>query len=485
MEEQSLKNKTIKGVAWSGINNVFSFGMTFIVGIVLARILSPDDYGLLGIITIFTAICDALINAGFSSAIVRKKDATEDDYNTVFIVNLFMSILLYIVLFITAPLIAQFFHREELTILTRVTTISMIFGALAIVQSTRLTKQLDFKKLTKITISTSILSGIAGIAMALLGAGVWALVVQSIVARLFRTILLWFYNKWIPKLRFSSDSFHELFGFGWKMMLSGLLNALWMDLYKIVVGKFYSPASLGQYTRAESFANLPSGNITSIVQRVTYPVLSNIQDNKERMVAAYRKIIKMTMFATVPFMFFLGAISEPLVYCLIGPKWHDAATYLPLICIGSTLYPLHAINLNMLKVQGRSDLFLGLEIVKKTISLAPLFIGAFLGIIPMLYANLVTGAIAFFLNSYYSGKLLNYNSWLQIKDVAQFYVLAIVLALPVYYIKLISTSFWIVLILQLIFGIAFFFLICEIKKLEEYKELKSILYTYLRTLKHK
>ena len=186
-----------------------------------------------------------------------------------------------------------------------------------------------------------------------------------------------------------------------------------------------------------------------------------------------------------PLCFFLGAISEPLVYCLIGPKWHDAATYLPLICIGSTLYPLHAINLNMLKVQGRSDLFLGLEIVKKTISLAPLFIGAFLGIIPMLYANLVTGAIAFFLNSYYSGKLLNYNSWLQIKDVAQFYVLAIVLALPIYFIKLISTSFWMVLILQLIFGIAFFFLICEIKKLEEYKELKSILYTYLRTLKHK
>ncbi len=485
MEEQSLKNKTIKGVAWSGINNVFSFGMTFIVGIVLARILSPDDYGLLGIITIFTAICDALIKAGFSSALIRKKEASEDDYNTVFIVNLFMSILLYIVLFITAPLIAQFFHREELTILTRVTTISMIFGALAIVQSTRLTKQLDFKKQTKITISSSILSGIAGIVMALSGAGVWALVVQSIVAQLFRTILLWFYNKWVPKLRFSSDSFHELFGFGWKMMLSGLLNALWMDLYKIVVGKFYSPASLGQYTRAESFANLPSGNITSIVQRVTYPVLSNIQDDKERMVAAYRKIIKMTMFATVPLMFFIGAISEPLVNCLIGTKWHDAATYLPLICIGSTLYPLHAINLNMLKVQGRSDLFLGLEIVKKTISLAPLFIGAFLGIIPMLYANLVTGAIAFFLNSYYSGKLLNYNSWLQIKDVAQFYVLAIVLALPIYFIKLISTSFWMVLILQLIVGIAFFFLICEVKKLEEYKELKSILYTYLRTLKHK
>lgn len=485
MEEQSLKNKTVKGVAWSGINNVFSFGMTFVVGIVLARILSPDDYGLLGIITIFTAICDALINAGFSSAIVRKKDATEDDYNTVFIVNLFMSILLYIVLFITAPLIAQFFHREELTILTRVTTISMIFGALAIVQSTRLTKQLDFKKLTKITISTSILSGIAGIAMALLGAGVWALVVQSIVARLFRTILLWFYNKWIPKLRFSSDSFHELFGFGWKMMLSGLLNALWMDLYKVVVGKFYSPASLGQYTRAESFANLPSGNITSIVQRVTYPVLSNIQDDKERMVAAYRKIIKMTMFATVPSMFFIGAISEPLVYCLIGPKWHDAATYLPLICIGSTLYPLHAINLNMLKVQGRSDLFLGLEIIKKAISLAPLFIGAFIGIIPMLYTNLVTGAIAFFLNSYYSGKLLNYNSWLQLKDVAQFYVLAIILALPIYLVKLISISFWIVLPLQLIFGIALFFLICEKKRVEEYKELKSIFYSYLKSLKHK
>ncbi len=485
MENQSLKDKTVKGVTWNGISNIISTGVSFLVGIVLARLLSPDDYGLIGIITIFTAICDTIINAGFSSALIRKKDAAEDDFCTVFIVNLSISLLLYFILFVSAPLIAKFFEREELVSLTRVATISLIIGALAIVQNTRLTKQIDFKTQAIITLSTYLCSGITGIAMAFMGAGVWALVTQGLLAQLLRTILLWYYNKWIPKLRFSSTSFHELFGFGWKMMLSGLLNALWSDLTKVIVSKFYSPATLGQYTRSGQFASLLSGTLTSIIQRVTFPVLSNIQDNKERMVAAYRRIIRMTMFVTVPSMFFLGAISEPFIFCLIGSKWHDAATYLPLVCIYSTTYPLHAINLNMLMVQGRSDLFLGLEIVKKIIALGPLFVGAFIGIIPMLYANLISMIIAFFLNSYYSGKLLNYSSWNQIMDVAPFYGLAIIMAIPIYFIKFLPFTYWLILPVQLITGIVLFFLICESKKIEEYKEYKSIVSPFFKKILHK
>ena len=481
MSEQNLKDKTVKGVGWSAIDNVSQMGVSFVVSIVLARLLSPDDYGLIGIITIFTMVCNTLINAGFNSALIRKKDCSDDDYNTVFICNLVLSLLLYAIIFFCSPLIADFFGREELTALTQVSSLSMIIGALAIVQQTRLTKRIDFKTQTKITLIASIASGVIGIVMALLGFGVWSLVIQQLAAQALRTLLLWFYNKWLPQLRFSRDSFHELFGFGWKLMLSGLFDTLWKELYQVVVGKFYSPAALGQYTRAGQFSKMFSSNLTNVIQRVTFPVLSNIQDDKERMVSAYRRIIKLTMFITAISMFFLGAISEPLLYCLIGPKWHDAAVYLPLICLTGSTYPLHAINLNMLQVQGRSDLFLGLEIIKKIIALGPLFVGAFVGIIPMLLTNIITCVISYFLNSYFPGKLIGYSSWMQIKDFAPSYGVAILIALSVYFLKYLPVTYWIVLPLQLLLGVAVFFLVT--RKMEESKELKAMVLPVMKKLK--
>ena len=317
--------------------------------------------------------------------------------------------------------------------------------------------------------------------MAFMGFGVWSLVVQSLTSQGLRTILLWVANKWIPQLRFSSVSFHELFGFGWKMMMSGLLDTVWKELYQVVVGKFYSPATLGQYTRAKGFSQLFSSNLTSVIQRVTYPVLSNIQDDKERMVSAYRRIIKVTMFITAISMFFLGAISEPLLYCLIGPKWHEAATYLPLICITGSFYPLHAINLNMLQVQGRSDLFLGLEIVKKMIGILPLSVCFMYGVMPMLYVSVLTGIICYFLNSYFPGKMLGYSSWMQIKDIAPSYGVAILIALSIYFLKFLPITYWIVLPLQIIVGIAVFFLIS--RNMGEYKELKGMIMPVVLKLK--
>ena len=483
MAEQSLKDKTVKGTIWSGIDNVAHFGVTFLVSIVLARLLSPDDYGLIGIITIFTAVCTTLINGGFTNALIRKKDATDDDYNTAFIVNLGVSILLYFVIYLCSPFIANFFHREELVALTQVSSLVMVIGALGLVQQTRLTKRIDFKTQTKITIAASVASGIVGIVMALMGFGVWSLVAQSLTSQGLRTILLWAANKWIPQFRFSSESFHELFGFGWKMMVSGLLDTVWKELYQVVVGKFYSPATLGQYTRANQFSTLFSSNLTTVIQRVTYPVLSNIQDDKERMVAAYRKMIKTTMFVTAISMFFLGAISEPLLYCLIGPKWHEAATYLPLICITGSTYPLHAINLNMLQVQGRSDLFLGLEVIKKIIGIAPLSVCIFYGILPMLYTSILTTIIAYFLNSYFSGKFLGYSSWMQIKDIAPSYGLATLVALSVFFFKYLSTTYWIVLPIQIIIGSAVLVCVCQKTKIEEYVELKRMVEPYYKKKK--
>jgi len=475
MVEQSLKDKTVKGVAWSGIDNVVQYAVSFIVSIVLARILSPDDYGLLGIIAIFTVICSALMDGGISSALIRKKNATADDYNTIFFVNLIMSILLYCIIFVCSPLIAGFFGRDELIILTRVSSIGLIIGAISAIQSTYLTKKIDFKTQTKITFITSISSGVIGIVMAVLGCGVWSLVAQNLSSQLLRTILLWTFNKWVPKLAFSYDSFKELFGFGWKLMVSQLLNDTWKELYQLVVGKFYSPATLGQYTRAKGFSQLLSKNLTSVVQRVTYPVLSEIQDDKGRLLQAYRRIIKTTIFISAVSMLLLSAISEPLLFCLIGPKWHEAATYLPLICISSSLYPLQSINLNMLKVQGRSDLFLGLEIIKKTIGLVPLFVGAFVGIMPMLYVNLITSVISFFINSYYSGKLIGYSSWMQIIDVLPSYGVAFFVAISVYFLKYLPISNWVILPMQIILGGIVFIVLCKVTKIEEYKEMKVLL----------
>ena len=482
---ESLKNKTVKGVGWSAIDNVSQMGVTFVVSIVLARLLSPDDYGLLGLITIVTAICTTLVNGGFTTALIRKKDITDDDYNTAFIVNLGMSALLYVIIYFCSPFIADFFRREELVSLTRVSSLGFIIGALSLVQQARLTKRIDFKSQTKITLIASVASGIIGIVMALLGFGVWALVAQTLANQGLRTILLWVVNKWIPQLRFSKESFHDLFGFGWKMMLSGLLDTVWKELYQVVVGKFYSPATLGQYTRSKQFSQLFSSNLTGVIQRVTYPVLSNIQDDKERMVAAYRRMIKTTMFITAISMFFLGAISEPLLYCLIGSKWHEAAIYLPLICISGSTYPLHAMNLNMLQVQGRSDLFLGLEIIKKIIALGPLFIGAFIGIMPMLYTNILTSIIAYFLNSYYSGKFLGYSSWMQIKDVAPSYGVATLIALSVFFLKYLPISNWAILPIQFIIGTIVFFTLSNMLKMKEYKELLGIANPYLKKIRRK
>ena len=365
MAQESLTNKTIKGTFWSAADAFLGQGVSFIVGLVLARLLSPAEYGLIGICLIFTTVLNGIVDSGFSRAIIRKKDSTKDDYNTMFITNMVVSVVLYVLLFLSAPFIAQFFGHKELISLVRVVGSILIINALSIIQVTVLTKRIDFKTKTKASIVAAITSRIIGIAMAYCGFGVWSLVAQQVSNKLFYTISLWILNKWLPNFRFNIESFHYMWGFGWKLMVSGLLDSIWNQLYQVVVGKFYSPTTLGQYTRSKEYASIFSSNITGIVQRVSYPVLAEIQDDQDRMVAAYRRVIKTTMFIYCICMFALGAVAEPLIYCLIGPKWHEAATYLPIICISMSLYPLHAINLNMLQVQGRSDIFLYLEIITK------------------------------------------------------------------------------------------------------------------------
>ena len=482
MAGHSLKDKTVRGIGWSAADAFMGQGVAFIVGLVLARLLSPEEYGLIGIVTIFTTIMLGIVDSGFSNSLIRKQDVTDEDYCTLFFFNLGVSIFLFVFLFIGAPWIALFFERPQLVDLVRVMGLILIIQALSIVQNTVLVRMIDFKTKTKASLISAIISGIIGIVLAYLGFGVWSLVAQQISRQFLYTLCLWLFNRWRPKFRFNIGSLHYMWGFGWKLLVSGLINHIWLELKKVVVSKYYSPSMLGQYTRAGEYSGIFSSNITSIVQRVTYPVLSQMQHDKTRMVSGYRHVIKTTMFITAVCMFTLGAVSDPLIYCLIGPKWHIAATFLPFICIYRSMYPLQAINLNMLQVQGRTDVFLYLEIVKKTILLIPLFIGAFINIYWMLVASIGTSIIAFFLNSYYTGKGLGYTSWMQLKDVAPSYGIAITVALSVYYIKYLPLSNWIILPIQLVVGAVVFFLVCEITKLPEYFELKGMAIHFLHKL---
>lgn len=485
MAEQGLKDKTVKGTFWSAADAFLGQGVTFIVGIVLARLLTPEEYGLIGIVTVFTTVLLGIVDSGFSNSLIRKQDITDDDYNTLFFFNLIVSVFLFALLFLGAKWIAVFFERPQLVALVRVMGVLLILQALSIVQDTRLKRQIDFKTKTKASLIAAISSGVIGIGMAFWGYGVWSLVGQQLSRQLVYSGCLWVFNKWWPKLKLSFVSLRYMWGFGWKLLVSGLLNNLWLELKKVVVSKYYSPATLGQYTKAGEYAQLFSTNFTTIIQRVTYPALAQVQHDKTRMVGAYRSVIKTTMFVSAVCMFSMGAVSEPLLYCLIGPQWHIAATYLPIICIYRSMYPLQAINLNMLQVQGRTDRFLFLEIIKKIVGLGPLFVGAFVGIYWMLLCSVLASIISFFLNSYYSGKDLGYTSWMQLKDVAPSYGVATAVAISVYFFKYLPLSNWIILPIQIIVGAGVFFAICESIKLPEYIEVKGIALSFIKNIRKK
>ncbi len=478
MSVSSLKDKALLGVSWSAADTFFAKGVSFVVGLVLARILSPEEYGLIGIVLIFVTILEGFVDCGFANALIRKKEVVNDDYNTLFFSNITISVVMFIILFVGAPLISQFFNRPQLVPLVRVMGVLIILQALSIVQNTILTRQIDFKTKAKVSVFSALVSGVIGISAAFAGFGVWSLVCQQISRQLLYSLLLWVNNRWWPQLSFSIVSFKYMWGYGWKLMVSGFLDRVWNQLYQVVVGKYYNPATLGQYSRAKEYAAIFSSNITSIVQRVSLPVLSQIQDKTDRMVAAYRKIIKITMFITAICMISLAAISKPLIYCLIGPKWLEAASYMPLICISMSLWPLHAINLNMLQVQGRSDLYLILELIKKVIAIVPIVLGIFISIYWMLLGTIIVGIISFFLNSYYTGRNLGYSSWSQIKDIAPSFGIAFLVACSVYFLKYLPISYWIILPLQIIIGVTVFFFIAEKSNLEEYNEVKRIIINY-------
>lgn len=481
MAEQSLKDKTVSGASWSAIDSVARYGITFIVGIVLARLLSPDEYGLIGILTIFINLFNVIVDGGFTNALIRKQGVTEEDYCTVFYTNLVLSLILAGLLFVCASPISVFFEREELYNLTRVMSVIVIINAFSIVQRTRLTKKIDFKTQTKISVISALTSGIVGISMALLGCGVWSLVGQQISNQMLTSLLLWGYNRWIPKLVFSWKSFKELWDFGWKLLASGVIGSLTTDIYNAVIGKCFTPKALGYYTRANQFSSIFSFNISNIVNKVTFPVLSTIQDDKARLKAAYKRIIRVTMLPTFLLMLGLAAVAKPMIKVLLGEQWVTAASFLQIMCLYAMMIPLHTVNLIAIQVVGRSDITLKLRVIKSILCLIPIGIGIWTNnIYWMLVGSLVFDYFCYYLNTYYSGPLLDYPIWEQIKDIIPSLGVAMLMALPVYMLSYLPLSPFVIFSIQMVSGVVLALGLCILFKLPEYYDLREVLINYIK-----
>ena len=475
MAEQSLKDKTVKGVIWSSVERFSVQGVQFFVMLVIARLLTPNDYGLVGMLAIFIAVAQTLIDSGFSQALIRKQNRTEIDNNTVFYFNIIVSIFLYVFLFAIAPWVADFYEEPQLAKLMRVLCLVVIFNSFAVVQRAILTANINFKLQAKASFISALISGGIGVCLALKGYGVWTLVFQLLLSTVINVLLLWWYSPWRPGLFYSWKSFRELFSFGSKLMVVGLIDTIYNNLYQIIIGKIFSATSLGFYTRAQHFSELPSSNITGILQRVTYPVLCNIQDDNERLRDNYRKLLRVSAFVIFPIMCLIAGLAHPMIKLLIGEKWNYAATLLTPICFFMMWYPIHAINLNLLQVKGRSDLFLKLEIIKKVIIVSVLILSIPFGLLFMCYSRIATTIICLVINTYYTGKLIQVGFIKQMKDILGSLVTSFVVFLSILFVVGLTENLFLQLLLGFIVAVTIYLGTAFLFKFEEIKYIKLII----------
>lgn len=473
----SLIKDSAKGFAWTTIERVLTYVIQFIIGVIIARILSPEDFGVVGMLAIFMSISATLLDSGFASALIRKQDRTDVDYCTAFYFNIVIGAILYGALFLLAPLIEKFYNTPILASITRVYCISVFINSLTIVQTAKLNIDLNFKIQSLITITTTILTGVIGIYLAYANWGVWALVFQSLGSSTIRCILIWWFSKWRPKFIFSWKSFKDLFGFGSKLLVSSVINTIYSNLYTLIIGKVFSPIEVGYYNRANQFALLPSQTTTEIVTKVAYPVLSKLQDDKDKLLRAYSLILIVPLSLLFPMLIGLTIMAESFILVFIGSKWLFCVPYLQVLCLGYVFSPLSHINLNLLYVKGRSDLVLKLELIKKTIAFAILIVSIPFGIKWMIIGKACYEFIAFVFNCYYTGKILNYGFLKQINQILPIAFRSLLMGIVVYFsIKLIEINI-IKILLGFIVGIItylflgfimhdkmLYFLIRELKK---------------------
>ena len=429
----SLGKKTVSGIAWT-FSQQFSVQLiTFIVQIVLARLLSPKEFGLIAMLAVFIGIGNSLVDSGLTSSLIRTPDAGQRDYSTVFFINLAGSIIVYFSLFFAAPLIAEFYNQGELLIsIIRVYTLSFIIRAFVSVQTTILTKAMNFKIQMMMQIPSVIAGAAVGIFLAYRGYGVWSLVWYELTHTSLFTLQHWFHSKWYPQLIFDRQRLKQHFLFGYKLTLAGILNIIFNNIYTLVIGKFYSAGQLGFYNRADTFRMMPVQNISTALSKVTYPMFALIQDDDVKLRSAYKKLMQQVCFWVSATMVLAIIVSEPVFKFILTDKWMPAVPYFQILCIPAILYPLQVYNLNILTVKGRSDLFLRLEIFKKAVIAAGVLAALPFGIYGLLYVQIAIAIVSFYINSYYSGKLIGYHVGAQMIDILPTFALAAAVGLLVY-----------------------------------------------------
>ncbi len=471
MQNESLKNKAFKGMVWKAVEKIASTGISFIIGIILARILMPSDYGLIGMLAIFFAFTELFIDSGFSSALIQKKDRTEVDYSTIFYFNLIVSFLLYIILFFSAPLIAIFFNTPQLSVLTRVLSLNILFNSLSLVQQTRLTINLEFRIQAIVSLLCVIISGSIGILMAYNGFGVWALVMQNTTSGLLRTVLYFYINKWIPRWIFSISSFKQLFGYSSKLLGAGILAAIFNNIYSLLIGKLFSAKDVGFYTRAKQFPQLLSDLITSVLQGVTFPIMTSMQDDRKRLVFVYGRLMRMVVFFVIPALTIFALLTEPFIRLLLTEKWMPVVPLIQWLCFARMITPISSLNMNILNTIGRSDLFFKVDVVKMPLAIIALIITLPLGLKAVVVGHFITTLISFFINAYYPGKIFDYGAIKQIKEMRLTVYATMIMVVCVFSMMLILQNDFLKLIICVPIGLCIYLYTSYLMKNEEMNEI--------------
>lgn len=413
---ESVRSKLIHGVAWNFIEKILVKVASFAIGIILARLLSPSDYGLMGMLAIFMALSSVFIEGGLAKALIQRQGCQDIDYSTAFVTNVALSLVIYAVLFLTAPLIADFYEEPILIPLTRVLALTIILGSFNIVQRAKLMANVDFKSLAQINVMSILVTGAIGIFMAYEGYGVWALVGQSIGSTLFLIFIFPFYSRWKPSLRFSKESFSHLFGFGSKLMITGVYAVIFNNIATFCIGKVYKSQELGYYTRGAQFSDLISFTVNDVLGTVTFPVLSELQNDTERLVAVYRKSLFLTAMIIFPVMVLCALLAYPLVLILLTEKWLPCVVLMQWLCLARMFTPLSALNMNILNAVGRSDLFMKLDFSKAPLTILILAITIPISVKAIVIGTFVDSFLCFFINAYLPGRMFGYGAWKQIKD---------------------------------------------------------------------
>jgi len=473
---ESLKNKTVKGVAWTSLNQMVSLGFGFVIGVILARLLSPDDYGLLAMIGVFNAIAMVFLDSGFGNALIRKPDLTEDDNTTAFCFNILAGVILFGLIWLVSPWVASFYDKPILSSLLRAEGLMLIIISFRIVQNTQLMRALNFKALMVINLTSQFIAGIIAIIAAYRGWGVWSLVIQHIIGGVVGIVLFWIISPWRPRGKWSRRSFGYLWRYGSKLLLSGLLNTIYGNIYPIIIGKFYSATELGHYTQAKQYARLPSTTLTGVLQQVTFPVLSKIQEDTERLASSYRRMLRFTVFLVFPIMIGMAALAYPLVISLVTDKWAQCVPYLQVICFASMWYPVHAINLNLLQVKGRSDLFLRLEIIKKAIATVVIFICVPFGVMGICIGSVCTSIICLAINTYYTGKLIHVGFFRQMMDMTPTLLASLAMGAIVYFAVMLFDSDVMKLVVGVPLGMIVYLSIAKVFRMPELQEALDIIH---------